>query len=359
MIEGNHNISSGDLMLKWFVKYITSDINFGIVITDHQAKIVEINHMACRVLGIKKECVLDRDLKDAFPGLPEKWNFIYQVLTENGSVRNKLISWSNQGSKYDLLVDSDFICDDQDHVLGRFTIFKDISHLKTLEQQIQRSERLAVIGQIAAGTAHEIRNPLTSIKGFLQILQQSLRDKNLQREMEYISIMKEELSRINLLVSEFLLLSKPKDIQFQEVDLNRVLQDILVIIKNEALLHGIDLVDVTGGKLPHIIGDVESLKQVFLNLCKNAIEAMNGNGSLSIDFQLLKGKKVSINFHDTGPGIPPYVMDKIFDPFFTTKENGTGLGLPICHRIIHDLGGNIRISTKGYGTTFHIVLPHI
>lgn len=222
--------------------------------------------------------------------------------------------------------------------------------------KIERSDRLAMIGQIAAGTAHEIRNPLTSINGFLQMMNKSLAEAGMDKEKGYTDIMLIEVKRINDLVSEFLLLSKQKEIQYKLVDVEQVCMEILPIVKNEALLYGVEVVVEKENSLPLIMGDSELLKQVFLNIAKNGIEAIGGKGTLTVRFFHMESH-VEITIHDTGPGIPPYLADKIFEPFFTTKENGTGLGLPVCQKIIHDMGGSIRVSSKGYGTIFHILLP--
>jgi signal transduction histidine kinase len=228
-----------------------------------------------------------------------------------------------------------------------------------LEQQVQRSDRLAMIGQIAAGTAHEIRNPLTSIKGFLQMMHTTFQEKQMDKEQEFTQIMLTEINRINELVNEFLLLSKPKNITYDEVDVTAVLREILPIINNEALLYNVTIQYESVEPLPKVVADRELLKQVYLNICKNGIEAMVDGGNLTITERVdEEEKKIHIDFHDTGPGIPVFVIDKIFDPFFTTKPNGTGLGLSVCQRIIHDMGGTVRVSCKGFGTTFTVSIPY-
>jgi signal transduction histidine kinase len=216
-----------------------------------------------------------------------------------------------------------------------------------------------MIGQIAAGTAHEIRNPLTSIKGFMQMLGQTFREKEMEKEQGFTQIMLAEIDRINELVSEFLLLSKPKDVIFGKVDISAVLNEILPIINNEAILHGVTVHYENQEQLPEVVADKELLKQVYLNLCKNGIEAMIDGGELTISEKVdEEARMIHIDFHDTGPGIPVFLIDKIFDPFFTTKASGTGLGLSVCQRIIHDIGGTIRVSCKGYGTAFTVSIPY-
>jgi signal transduction histidine kinase len=227
-----------------------------------------------------------------------------------------------------------------------------------LEQQVQRSDRLAMIGQIAAGTAHEIRNPLTSIKGFLQVLNRTFHQSGMEREEGYTDLMLAEIDRINELVNEFLLLSKPKNVTFDKIDISSVLRDILPIINNQAVLHNVTIQYQSVYQIPKIIADRELLKQVFINLCKNGIEAMTQGGTLTIIEKIdARARKVHVEVQDSGAGIPAYLIDKIFDPFFTTKDSGTGLGLSVCQRIIHDIGGSIRVSSKGFGTTFTVSVP--
>ncbi|WP_311198806.1 ATP-binding protein [Paenibacillus hexagrammi] len=243
--------------------------------------------------------------------------------------------------------------------MGAYIIFKDVTNLRSLEEMVQRSDRLAMIGQIAAGTAHEIRNPLTSIKGFLQVLKRTFETQGMSKEQNYTDVMLAEINRINELVNEFLLLGKPKHIAYEQTDVSEVLSEILPIINNEAVLHNVHLQYKASTHLPEVIADREMLKQVFLNICKNGIEAMVEGGTLTISESVETSDHfVCIDVHDTGPGIPSFVIDKIFDPFFTTKDEGTGLGLSVCQRIIHDMGGMIRVSSKGYGTTFTISIPY-
>ncbi|MBO8164835.1 MAG: PAS domain S-box protein [Brevibacillus sp.] len=347
-------------LLEKVLAQIIAEANLGFVVVSAQGTIVEISQMACKLLGLERSRILNLHLDQAFAGVPEEHRLIKRELLEGVKMQNKAMSWTNNSQRYELLVDSETLYDEQGQVMGAYVLFKDVTNMRSFDQKIERNDRLAMIGQIAAGTAHEIRNPLTSIKGFLQMFQQSFAESGMERERAYTEIMLTEINRINALVSEFLLLSKPRDVQYRMVDLNTVFEEILPIVESQALLHGIDLDYSSRGQLPMVVGDAELLKQVFLNICKNGIEAMGSEGTLSIHHHIDEERDmVSIDIHDTGPGIPLYVIDKIFDPFFTTKEEGTGLGLAVCQKIIHDVGGQIRVSSKGYGTTFHILLPYI
>lgn len=341
-----------------FSEQIFSHTELALILLDRHARILKITPAAAEILGESHENLIYKSIFQLFNQLMEELRVVVKSILNGLPIRNKAMMWNNGDRQYELLIDTYPLTDTEGQFLGSFIILKDVSSIHFLENQIRRSERLAMIGQMAAGTAHEIRNPLTSIKGFLQMIKKSLEANGLEKELGYTQIMLEEINRINHLVGEFLLLSKSKKVKYDKIDVSQLMQQFLPMVQNEALLHGIEVYADDFSSLPHIYGDQELLKQVFLNICKNAIEAMGNEGILTISKQLFPGeRRLSIDFQDTGPGIPNYLLDKIFEPFFTTKEEGTGLGLPVCQRIIHDMGGKIRITSKGFGTIFHIELP--
>jgi two-component system, sporulation sensor kinase E len=346
-------------LLQQFAGTFLKDVNLGVILMNTDFELVDISDMACRVLGLKKIEVMNRSVEQIFETLPAEHRLVHRNILEGMVVRNHALSWMNNQERYELLLDSNVLRDETHNIVGAYIIFKDVTNLRSLEEQVQRSDRLAMIGQIAAGTAHEIRNPLTSIKGFLQVLRKTLQEKDMERECGYTEVMLNEINRINELVNEFLLLSKPKNVTYHALDVSQVIKDIMPIINNEAILHGVIVQHESASRLPQVIADRELLKQVFLNICKNGIEAMGDGGHLMITEKVdEEERKVNIEIHDTGPGIPTFVIDKIFDPFFTTKDEGTGLGLSVCQRIIHDVGGHIRVSSKGFGTTFTVGIPY-
>ncbi|WP_159881868.1 ATP-binding protein [Paenibacillus puerhi] len=345
-------------LLQRFADMFLKDVNLGVILVNPSLELVDISDMACQILGFNREEVLHQPMDRLFKDLPDDHRIFDPRVLDGLVVRNQALSWTKEQVRYELLVDSSVLRDEQGKVAGACILFKDVTNLRSLEEQVQRSDRLAMIGQIAAGTAHEIRNPLTSIKGFLQMFRKTFEEQGMTRESSYTEVMLKEINRINELVSEFLLLSKPKNTTYEPVDVSMVLRELLPIINNEAILHKVTVQYEAVFDMPQVIADREYLKQVFLNICKNGIEAMGEGGYLSITEKLdVAERKVHIEIHDTGPGIPMYVIDKIFDPFFTTKPEGTGLGLSVCQRIIHDIGGIIRVSSKGYGTTFTISIP--
>lgn len=352
----NNNVS----MAKEYGPQILNDVNLGIIVIDTESRVTDINRAASHILGIEKGELVGKTFCEMFPDLPAENALISKSLLEGVTVQNKSFTWLVDGRTYELLLDSHHLHNEDGELVGAYVIFKDVSNLRTIDERMQRSDRLSMIGRVAAGTAHEIRNPLTSIRGFLQLIRSSLEEVGMAKEQEYVDLMLMEIKRINSLVDQFLLLSKPRDVQYRVVDLNSVLCEIIPIINSEALLYDVEVIDRTDGSMPRIIGDSELLKQVFLNICKNGVEAIGNKGRLTIEYEKKEiEKNIHIHIIDTGKGIPPYVVDRIFDPFFTTKEEGTGLGLSVCLRIIQDLGGNIRVSSKGYGTKFSVILPYL
>ncbi|MDN4592521.1 PAS domain-containing sensor histidine kinase [Polycladomyces subterraneus] len=349
-------------LLQRFADHLISDIHLGIVLVDNHGNLTEINRAACDLFGVQRAKLVhqpfDKLMNHVSPA--EEQNVLEKALT-GIPTRNYAATWTIGDKQVHLLVDAHTLWDETGRILGAYMVLKDMTNLRLLEEQIQRNDRLATIGQIAAGTAHEIRNPLTSIKGFLQVIKYALKEKGHVKEQGYTEIMLREINRINSLVSEFLLLSKPRNIKLRPLQVTDVWNEMLPIVENEALLHNMEVHFVTERSLfPLVVADSELLKQVFLNLCKNAIEAMGEGGMLTVRIRLEEAEqKLAVDVQDTGPGIPAYALDKIFDPFFTTKENGTGLGLPVCQKIIHEIGGMIRVSSKEWGTVFTVLLPYI
>lgn len=358
-LELHDTVRTESGLLQRFSGMFLKDVNLGVLLINIDFQLIDISDMACKVLGVDKGKVLNRPMEDIFKSVPLEHRLVQRTILDGVVVRNHAVSWTNNEDRYELLMDSSLLRDENGSTVGAYIIFKDVTNLRSLEEQVQRSDRLAMIGQIAAGTAHEIRNPLTSIKGFLQVFKNTLLEKGLTKEHNYTEIMLSEINRINNLVSEFLLLSKPKNVVYQQVDVTSVFREILPIINNEAILHGVSIQYEAAFDMPMVIADNEMLKQVFLNICKNGIEAMSDGGELIIAEKIDESeRRVCIDIRDNGPGIPSFLIDKIFDPFFTTKTSGTGLGLSVCQRIIHDIGGAIRVSSKGFGTTFTVTIPY-
>lgn len=228
--------------------------------------------------------------------------------------------------------------------------------LKKTEMELFRSEKLAAIGQFAAGFAHEIRNPLTSINLLIQSMKERLPEDGTYRED--LNVIEEEILRINEIVDQFLRFSKPSQPLLEETEVISILEEVLQLLKLQIEKQKV-IVKKEFTALPSIVIDKEQIKQVFLNLILNAIQAMPDGGELKLEAKLSEdGRFVKLKFKDTGVGISREDLGKLFDPFYTTKENGVGLGLSIVHRIMDQHKGRIEVeSMPGEGTLFTIWLP--
>jgi two-component system, sporulation sensor kinase E len=342
-----------------FIDTFLAQSELAIVLLDQSGGVVDISMSACRIFSIHRQHARGCYYEHVFSHIPIERRYLFgdAICGKNG--KEIPFSWSNQYQNYELLIDIHHLFSDDGRQIGAYLIFNDVTHMRQLEHQIRRSDRLAMIGQVAASAAHEIRNPLTSIKGFLQLLQHTLNKSSHQREITYTEIMLTEIERINHLVGEFLVLSKPKSTVLQPVSLMSIVEEIIPIIESESRLHDITVGRYLSGVNVTVLADREQLKQVILNLCKNGIEAMSEQGKQLILRERINyhENSVALEIHDQGSGIPPFLIDKIFDPFFTTKDSGTGLGLSICKRIIQDIGGQIRVTSRDNGTVMTIVLP--
>lgn len=230
---------------------------------------------------------------------------------------------------------------------------RDLTERKRTEESLIQSEKLSVVGQLAAGVAHEIRNPLTALSGFCQLLKSKFGD-----QVSYFDIMLNELDRINMIVNEFMTLAKPHITQFTNRCINQILKSVISILETQAILVNVNIETQLDESLPLLYCEQNQLKQVFINIIKNAIDAMPRGGNLTITTERNIDGYVSVRIIDQGKGIPNEIIDKIGDPFFTTKESGTGLGLMISHQIIEAHQGSLHISSQiDQGTTVEIRLP--
>jgi signal transduction histidine kinase len=229
-----------------------------------------------------------------------------------------------------------------------------------IEEQLRRAERLSALGELSAVLAHEIRNPLGSIRGTAEILRDDFSVND--RKYEFLEILIKETDRLNRVVEDFLGLARPLQVERETCDLVAELQDIVSLVSGEADNRGVRL-EFTAEALPPVRGDREKLRQVFLNLILNGVQATGRGGRVTITAsQRSSGEEapagVELIFADSGEGIDPALLSRIFEPFFTTKSGGTGLGLAITHKIIESHGGSIEVeSAPGKGTRFRVRLP--
>jgi signal transduction histidine kinase len=232
----------------------------------------------------------------------------------------------------------------------------DITKEKVREKQAQQMEKLAVVGELAAGIAHEIRNPLTSMKGFAKIIKESVTDEKL---IPYLDIMLDEMDRINQIVNEFMFIAKPNEnVNFQYTNVNKLLRDCIQFMGPQANLKSIKIEFDSEAQIT-LSCDRNQIKQVLINILQNAIEATEDNGHfIRVSLEEMSADSVMVTIIDKGCGISKSRFSRLFEPFYSTKEKGTGLGLLTCKRIIDLHQGSIDIESEpGEGTTIRIVLP--
>ncbi|MGG0720387.1 ATP-binding protein [Robertmurraya massiliosenegalensis] len=231
--------------------------------------------------------------------------------------------------------------------------FRDITDKLQIEEHLRKSDTLSVVGQLAAGIAHEIRNPMTALKGFIQLLEDPIADDHSM----YFGVIKTELNRIDSIINEFLVLAKPQAMKYLEKDIVQIMRETIELLCPQAVLHNVQFQLDLKNNIPSIYCEPNQLKKVFINIIKNAIEVMSSGGYIHISMKEEEGY-IYISIQDEGEGISPELLQKLGEPFYTTKEKGTGLGLMVSYRIIDEHKGKIEVeSEKGKGTTFHIKLP--
>jgi two-component system, sporulation sensor kinase E len=328
----------------------TSD---AIHLNDLDGKIIQVNRAFEQLFGYDEEEALGL----LHPTLPdshrtEMRHMLNQLLLGRALPAQETMCVTKTGELIPVSVTISAIRDSDGTVRAFASISRDMRSRNKMEELLRRSEKLTTVGQLAAGVAHEIRNPLTTLRGFLQLQQES---KKLV--ISHVSLMLSELDRINLIVGEFLILAKPQATKFVAKDVRNVLQDVMAFMNSEALLHNIEFRVSFTEEECYISCEENQLKQVFINLLKNAIEAMPSGGTIHINITR-KRDYISIIITDEGVGIPDDMIPKIGDPFFTGKETGTGLGIMVSQRIINSHRGTLDIKSQvNVGTTVHLLLP--
>lgn len=229
------------------------------------------------------------------------------------------------------------------------------AELRTSHEQLLRADRLSKLGEIAAGLAHEVRNPLASIKGALEII--SARAQQGSPEAEFTSLATHEIERVQKLIAEFLAYAKPHEPQRQEADVFDLLDPVITLLTGEAERHAV-ILDVRRTAVPAVSVDPEQIGQVFFNVVLNAVQVTPSRGRVSVTASPnLTSRTLAVDVKDEGPGIRPDHLARVFDPFFTTKKTGTGLGLSISQRIVQSHQGTIDILQPGQGTVVRVQLP--
>lgn len=318
---------------------ILEHINSGLILVDTGHGILSFNRAASDITGLKLENIYGRCVEDIFPDLLGSTTLEGQPVT-----RREGVFVRTRGERLVLGYATTPAKGSQGEKIGTLITFQDLTQLKKIEEDLKRADRLAAVGRLAASMAHEIRNPLASISGSVQLLLENTPDRGEDQNLMHIVV--SEADRLNGLLTSFLHFARPRPPEKEDVSISFLIADLLVLMRADKRFHSVELVNNCPD---HVIMTVDSqqIQQTLWDLAVNSIEAMQGEGLLK--FTVIENNASTIIIEDSGPGIPDSLRQRIFEPFFSTKEKGTGLGLASVHSVIEAHGGNVSVGRSSLG----------
>jgi two-component system, NtrC family, sensor histidine kinase HydH len=340
--------------IKIFSDSLVENMPIGLIAINDREEIISFNQTAESILGYLHRDVLGKNALEIIP--PACMALLQGLKAEKKVIEEEIDSPLADGRIISLEVIATALEEDNGNFLGYVILFRDITEMQHLKKEMERSERLASVGSLAAGIAHEIRNPLSSIKGFATFFKERYRDNPEDRKTA--DIMVQEVERLNRVIGQLLEFARPMEMKRHWTSIQEVIRHTLRMIEGQAKAKNI----AVRTDLPEHIGDIfidrDKITQVLLNLYLNALEAMQDGGTLTVAVLPHEGRMVRIDVTDTGKGIDEKDLARIFDPYFTTRSSGTGLGLAIVHKIMESHDGELRVTSEpGKGTTVSIFLP--
>jgi two-component system, NtrC family, sensor histidine kinase AtoS len=350
--------------VKNFTESIIQSIGSGIIITEMNDTITYINRAGERILGFSKEELMGKPF--SIFSLREKQSVIPSFLNNPDDQDTRKEGWMRKKDQTEFPVG--FTINNHLSIrgerIGKIVVFRDLTNVYKIQEEILRMDRLVSLGKLASGIAHELRNPLAGIKTTAQALSEEMSGDDSRRE--YLHRITKEIDRLNDLLKTFFSFAKPQNLNLVHCHIKDIINEIIPFLIKEIADKGIHFTETYHPQLPKIKVDKTQMHQVFLNLFLNAIQAMPNGGELKIEASSMNSNSledykqnfVKVIISDTGKGIPPHIIHKIFDPFFTTKPRGIGLGLSITYQIIKKHGGTIKVESQWErGTSFIINLP--
>ncbi|HID56401.1 TPA: PAS domain S-box protein [Candidatus Poribacteria bacterium] len=342
-----------------FFKLILDSIQDVIKIVDNRLRIIFVNRAAEEIIGRGREEIIGLKCYEVFHGgRPCRPCVVEEVFLSNRTFRDTREVIGPDGQKRVFEVTGFPVIGPDGNIERVVEISRDITYLKKIEQELIKREKLAIIGEMAAGLAHEIRNPLSSIMASARLLKEH-RDELSDEEYSVLTeTIEKESRRLEMLLSDFMAFARPKAPRFELLDVNQILSDALKVLRyNPDLFQSVEVIEKLDPNLPPIRVDPYQMEQAFLNIILNALQAMRGGGRLTLRSERI-GDEICLSISDTGIGIEPDKMDKIFAPFYTDKPQGTGLGLSIAQRIVEQHDGRIEVESQPEkGSTFKVFLP--
>ncbi len=346
-------------------EHILQCLPSGLLTCDPFGRIIYANQSALEMIGVQAESILNKPLEEVFPQIPSRLLKQAARGKHDPQMRRQSMKYTRpDGRIMELGFSLAPLKGDDEVLMGTIFHFQDLTQAVAMEQHLRRVDRLATIGEMAARIAHEIRNPLASVSGSIQILQKELTLDGANRRL--MEIVLRETKRLNGLLTEFLNFARPEHSTPRKMDLSKVLRETLTLFLEQTTQSCSLKVEISPGLM--IYADSKRLTQVVWNLLNNALEAMPHGGDLIVRAFWASGDLPAgldseegwlvVEVEDSGVGISEEVRDKVFDPFFTTKEKGTGLGLSIAHRLVEEMGGRIELQSQpGKGSRFSLWLP--
>jgi PAS domain S-box-containing protein len=338
---------------------VLDSMNDGVLVTDEEHRLILVNKAAERLVPLASGRIIgDRPLWDVIAD-QDISDFVHTALENDESVTDREFALDHGGTTR-ILSCSLIPLVQAGHIQGNILQLVDISEKRGREARLRRAESLASLTTLAAGVAHEIKNPLGSIGIHNQLIQKmvsQLDPEEADRINSYLTVIDEEIERLNRIVVDFLFAVRPMDTKLEDGDLNALISDLLGFVQYELEQAGIEVVRDLDEEMPQLKIDPKYFKQAMMNLVKNAISAMPEGGMLRVSTQT-RGDQVLLRISDNGVGMSPEVRDKIFEPYFTTKDFGSGIGLTLVYKVVKEHMGDISVMSKeGHGTTFTITLP--
>jgi two-component system sensor histidine kinase AtoS len=340
-----------------FLSHILKESADAIITVDAQNRIVIWNKGAEAIFGFREDEIVAQSIRRLLPSSREhELRQIEEQTRSAGSVNNRLMQWrTREGKLIHVILTSTAIVNSGGDYSGSSFVIKDVTRQREMEEAVRQAEHLSAIGRLAAGLAHEIKNPLAGIQGAIEVI----RDRAVGPfEQDVLSEVLCEVERIDKIVRDLLSYAKPKTPELKPISLEPVTNHLIGLLQESG---GRDVNFVVQGKAAArktlVMGDENYLEQVLMNLLLNSLEAMEQKGTIRIQFET-EDDTLKVRIHDSGPGVPIGLQDRIFDPFFTTKQSGTGLGLAICRRIMYEHGGTLTLDSEARrGAAFVMRLP--
>ncbi|MDP2268390.1 MAG: ATP-binding protein [Deltaproteobacteria bacterium] len=339
--------------MKSYLENVVDSMADGLISLDNHGHIVTMNRQAAEILSVSMETPPRKLLSEVLGRETE----LFLRAAPGSILRDRELELERPpgGDHIPISLSAAPLKDELGQDMGQVLLIRDLREIRELKESVRRSERLASLGRLAAGIAHEIRNPLSSIRGFAQFFHKKFNGH--PEEQEYAAIMVREVDRLNRVITELLDFARPRELRRESCFLEKIIDDALQLLAMELASKKVQVEKDYGEELPLVQADQEQLSQAFLNLLLNALHAVAEGGTISIGLSQHPGH-INITLADNGCGIPLGDMEKIFEPFFSNKRQGTGLGLAIVNQIVENHGGEIGAANRpGGGAVFSIELP--